>query len=135
MPNKCARCGKVHPDNAEYLMQGCDNCGSKFFFYIKQDLLGELEKEMEKLTRREITEIERDVREILPAGIERDETVALDIEAIRVMKPGKYLIDLTNLFTQKPIVIKVGPGKYKLDLSILLSSLKRAPEQEFEDSA
>lgn len=131
MPNKCARCGKVHPDNAEYLMQGCDQCGSKFFFYIKQDLLSDLEKEMEKLTKREITEIERDVRGILPSGIDRDETVALDIEAIRVMKPGKYLIDLTNLFTQKPIVIKVGPGKYKLDLSILLH--KKKPE--FDHSA
>ena len=49
-----------------------------------------------------------------------DETVILDLEAIRVIKPGKYTIDVTKLFKQKPIVIRVGPGKYRLDLSILL---------------
>jgi predicted nucleic acid-binding Zn-ribbon protein len=125
MPNKCANCGKIHPDNAEYLLDGCDRCGSKFFFYIKQDLLNDLEKEIEKLTTKEVREIERDVRDIIPKGIEKDETVVLDLEAIRVMKPGKYLIDVTNLLTQKPIVIRVGPGKYKLDLSVLLSSFRK----------
>jgi predicted nucleic acid-binding Zn-ribbon protein len=131
MPNKCAKCGKIHPDNAEYLINGCDKCKGKFFFYIREDMLEKLDKEIEGLKKRDINEIEKDVRGILPKGIQKDEVVALDLEAIRVMKPGKYLIDLTNLFNQKPIVIKIGPGKYKLDLSILLSSLKKKPEFDY----
>ena len=127
MPNKCTKCGKIHPDNADYLMDGCDKCGGKFFFYIREDMLENLEKDIEKLTKREITEIESDVRGILP-GLNKGDAVALDLEAVRVMKPGKYLIDITTLFNQKPIVIKVGPGKYKLDLSVLLSGLKKKPE-------
>ena len=131
MPNKCTKCGKIHPDNADYLMDGCDQCGCKFFFYIRNDMLEKLEKQIEKLSKREISEIERDVRSILPGTIDKDESVALDLEAIRVMKPGKYLIDLTTLFTQRPIVIKIGPGKYKLDLSVLLSGLKKKPEFDY----
>lgn len=130
MPNKCTKCGKIHPDNADYLMDGCDQCGSKFFFYIREEMLEKLDRELDRLKGREIKEIERDVRDILP-GIDDNETVVLDIEAVRVMKPGKYLIDLTNLFTQKPIVIKVGPGKYKLDLSVLISGLKKKPKFDY----
>ena len=135
MPNKCTKCGKIHPDNADYLMDGCDKCGSKFFFYIRGDMLEKLEREIEKLNKREINEIEKDVRSILPGGMDKNDAVALDLESIRVMKPGKYLIDLTNLFTQRPIVIKIGPGKYKLDLSVLLSGLKKKPEFDYSSSS
>ncbi|UCD06908.1 MAG: hypothetical protein JSW41_03670 [Candidatus Aenigmatarchaeota archaeon] len=129
MPNKCARCGKIHPDDAEYLLRGCDECGSKFFFYVRQEVLDSVEKEIERLTPREVEEIEKDIRDIVePERIEKDETVVLDLEAIRVVKPGKYIIDVANLFTQKPIVIRMGPGKYELDLSVLLSRLKRKPK-------
>ena len=119
MPNKCTRCGKIHPDNANYLVKGCDVCGSRFFFYIRPEAVAKYEKEVEKLTKEEVNEIEQDIREILPDKIEKDETVILDLEAIRIIKPGKYRIDVTTLFTQKPIVIRIGPGKYELDLSTL----------------
>jgi len=125
MPSKCTRCGKLHPDDADYLLDGCDECGSTFFFYIRPEILEKMEKEVEKLTKKEISEIERDIREIIPENIESGETVILDLEAIRVIKPGKYKIDVTNLFTQKPIVIRVGPGKYELDLSTLMTKLKK----------
>jgi predicted nucleic acid-binding Zn-ribbon protein len=123
MPNKCTRCGKIHADDSPYLVSGCDVCGSKFFFYIRQDVLNKADKELKKLTQKEIDEIERDIREIIPEDVDEDETVVLDLEAIRVVKPGKYEIDVTNLFNQKPIVIRMGPGKYELDLSVLLSRI------------
>lgn len=129
MPNKCTRCGKIHPDDAKYLLEGCDDCGSKFFFYVRQEVLGNIEKEIDKLSPKEIAEIERDVRDIIePDRLEKDETVVLDLEAIRIMKPGKYVIDVANLFTQKPIVIRASPGKYELDLSVLLSRLRNKPK-------
>lgn len=128
MPNKCARCGKIHPDDADYLLRGCDECGSKFFFYVRQEVLDSINRSIEKLTPGEVEEIERDIRDIIePEKIEKDETVVLDLESIRVLKPGKYLIDVANLFTQRPIVIRAGPGRYELDLSVLLSKFKRKP--------
>jgi len=122
MPNKCTNCGRIHPDDAPYLLTGCTECGSKFFFYVREDILDKLEKEVEKITKEEIVEIEQDVREI--AGTE-DDTIILDLEAIRVLKPGKYAIDVTNLFQQRPIVIRTAEGKYKLDLSTLVQRRKR----------
>lgn len=117
MPNKCTNCGKIHSDDAPYLLEGCDECGSRFFFYVREEALEQIEKEVEKLSKTEIKEIESDIREI--AG-EEEETVILDLEAIRVVKPGKYKIDVTNLFNQKPLVIRTGEGRYKLDLSTLV---------------
>ncbi len=130
MPNKCTKCGKIHPDDAPYLMDGCDKCGSKFFFYIRQELLSKAEKDMQDISTKEMKEIEQDIREIVSKEqkLDEDDTVILDVEAIRVVKPGKYMIDVTNLFTQKPIVIRVGPGKYELDLSSLMQKFRRKKE-------
>ena len=130
MPSKCTRCGKIHPDNAPYLLSGCNECGSKFFFYFRKDILPSVERNMSKLSKQEINEIEQDIRDIIPKGLEEKETVVLDLEAIRVIKPGKYKIDVTNLFNQKPIVIRLGPGKYKLDLTTLMTRLRRTPEEK-----
>ncbi len=125
MPNKCTKCGKIHADDAGYLLtQGCE-CGSRFFFYFKEEALKSVEEDIEKLTPDDIEEIEQDIREIVQKELGDTETVILDLEAIRVMGPGKYAIDVTNLFTQAPIVIRLGPGKYKLDLSVLMSRLKK----------
>jgi len=129
IPNKCTGCGKIHPDNADYLINGCDECGSKFFFFVREEDLQHAEKDIKELTRDEIDEIEQDIRDIISeekAGdIKLDDTVILDVEAVRVIKPGKYRIDVTTLFRQRPIVIRIGPGKYELDLSTIMPKLKK----------
>jgi predicted nucleic acid-binding Zn-ribbon protein len=134
MPNKCTKCGKLHPDDAEYLMNGCDACGSKFFFYIRKEVVERSLKEVEEITKglteQDVQEMEQDIRDIVPEYVKDDETVILDLEAIRILKPGKYLIDVTNLFTQRPIVIKIGPGKYELDLSTLITEKEKEEEGE-----
>ncbi len=122
MPNKCTHCGKIHPDEADYLLEGCNECGSKFFFYIKEDNLKKAEETVKKLTKTQLKEIESDVREIISNNEKtstKDDAVALDIEAINIKQPGKYEIDLVNLFNQSPLIIKLGAGKYKIDLSTL----------------
>lgn len=134
MPNKCTKCGKIHADDAPYLLEdGCDNCGSKFFFYVREEALKKAEKDIQKLSVKEIDEIERDIREIVSEvekPVEDDETVILDIEAIHVIKPGKYRIDVTNLFNQRPIVIRVGPGKYEIDLTTMMSHFRRRRDKK-----
>jgi predicted nucleic acid-binding Zn-ribbon protein len=133
MPNKCTRCGKIFQDDSSRLIEGCDDCGSKFFFYIRQEALDKAEKELKTLKSKEVDEIEKDIRQIIPRVVNDDETVVLDLEAIRVVRPGKYKIDVTNLFSQKPIVIRVGPGRYELDLSTLMTRLKRLPRWESKE--
>jgi len=69
MPNKCTRCGKIHADDSPSLVRGCDECGSKFFFYIRQEVLEKADRELKKLTPKEIDEIERDIRDIITAAL------------------------------------------------------------------
>lgn len=70
-----------------------------------------------KLTESEKKQMEEDVREI--TGIEDEETpVFLDFESVKVIKPGKYLLDLQKLFAMdKPRVYQIENGKYIVDLT------------------
>jgi len=49
--------------------------------------------------------------------------VFLDFESVKVIRPGKYRVDLGNLFsTDKPRVYKLEDGKYIIDLTSQLKS-------------
>jgi predicted nucleic acid-binding Zn-ribbon protein len=113
MPHQCVRCGTFYSDGAEELLQGC-SCGKKVFFYIKKS---QLKKAQElELTEEQKNEIEESVEEI--AGLSQStDPVILDFEAINVIEPGKFEIDLVNLLNkEKPIVYKLEEGKYMIDL-------------------
>ena len=124
MPYKCVHCSKLYSDGSGEVLTGCSQCGRKFFFYIKEENLKQMleHKEAEpELTFIEKKQIEEDVREI--AGIEDEETpVFLDFESIKVVKPGKYLIDLTKLFSGKLQVYQLEDGKYIVDLASSVKS-------------
>jgi uncharacterized protein len=120
MPYKCVHCGKLYDDGSQAVLKGCDNCSRKFFFYIRKDQLEKIKitaEENIELDTNEKVQIEHDVREI--AGLEDEEMpVFLDFESVRVIKPGKYLLDLGKLFESgKPKVYKMEDGKYVVDLS------------------
>ena len=69
------------------------------------------------MDEKEKIQIEQDVREI--AGLETDTSVPvfLDFESIKIVKPGKYLLDISKLFeTDKPRVYQLEDGKYVIDL-------------------
>ncbi|HIH18075.1 MAG TPA: hypothetical protein HA218_04590 [Nanoarchaeota archaeon] len=42
--------------------------------------------------------------------------VVLNLESIRITKPGKFEIDLVNIFKGSPLVYKIEEGKYFIDL-------------------
>ena len=115
MPHQCVRCGKVYDDGSQELLKGC-NCGSKFFFFIKKGRIEEAKKISEELTKDERAQIEKDVIDIVGSKVDESEPVFLDIESIRVLKPGKYELDLIDLFKGRPLVYKVEDGKYIIDL-------------------
>jgi len=77
------------------------------------------------LTEGDKDQIEDDILEI--ARVRRDSgmsadmvssgaPVILDFESIRIMKPGKYELDLVSIFKNDPLVFKLEEGKYVIDI-------------------
>ncbi len=121
MPYRCVHCSKVYKDGSEEILKGCssEGCSSKFFFYLREEKLKEILDKKEKepeLSSVEKEQIEEDVRDI--AGVEDEESpIFLDFESIKIVKPGKYLLDLGKLFeTDKPKIYQIEDGKYVIDL-------------------
>jgi len=121
MPYKCVHCSETYGDGSEEILKGCRECGRKFFFYIRKEQLEKMKKqetEVEiELGSLDKKQVEQDVREI--SGLEDEEVpVFLDFESVKVIRPGKYAVDLANLFSRdKPRVYKLEDGKYIVDLS------------------
>jgi len=128
MPNQCVRCGNLYEDASNELLKGCSKCGGKFFFFVKKDAFERMKQLTVSLTNDERREIERDVHEI--TGLEdTDEAVILDIESIRVLKPGHYELDLVDLFRGKPLVYKLEEGKYVIDLASTFEAKEKVVEE------
>src|SRR3989338_4664065 len=105
MAYRCVHCSETYRYGSEEILNGCA-CGSKFFFYMKDEKYQEILRQ--KASEEEKIQIEQDVREI--AGLETDTSVPvfLDFESIKIVKPGKYLLDLAKLFSQtKPHVYQL----------------------------
>ncbi len=117
MPHQCVRCNTMHADGAKEILSGCQ-CGARLFFFIKNEQIEEGRKLASNLTEEDKKNIEEDVAEILSIKLEDpDKPVILDIEAIRIIKPGKYELDLVHLFKKEPLIIKLEEGKYFIDLA------------------
>lgn len=118
MPHQCVRCNTFYDDGATELLTGCP-CGGKLFFYIKKEKLEQARQasEIVQLSTEEKEQMEKDVFELVGVDPEREEPVVLDIEAIRVLKPGKYELDLVNIFRGEPLIVKLEEGKYIIDVA------------------
>ena len=128
MPHQCVKCSRIIPIGSRELLEGCANCHSKFFFYVREEKLEELKEKIIKIPEEDKRKIEKDIRQI--AGIEEaDSPVILDFESVRAIGDGKFEIDLANLFDKKsPLVYKVEEGKYLIDLGKMNSGIE--PEKE-----
>lgn len=120
MPNQCVHCGKIYEDAAVELLKGC-NCGSHFFFFVKEKQLEELKQKTIELAEIDKHQVEEDVREMIGLEEDREAPVILDLESVRVTGPGKFEIDIVNLFSKKrPLIYKLEEGKYIIDLASTL---------------
>lgn len=125
MPHQCVKCSRIIPIGSRELIEGCSDCGSRFFFYIRDEQLAKIKEEPLEIPEEEKATIEKDIREI--AGITDEKApVILDLESVRVTGEGKFEIDIVNLFNKKrPLIYKLEEGKYIIDLaSTLNQSLK-----------
>lgn len=122
MPHQCVKCGTIFKDGKSDLLKGCENCGSKFFFYVKKESLQKAQEITSQLTEEDKKQIESDVIGIIGDKYDEDQPVVLDLESIRVLKPGKYELDLVDLFKGRPLVYKLDEGKYIIDIASTFSS-------------
>jgi predicted nucleic acid-binding Zn-ribbon protein len=128
MPHQCVRCNTFYDDGSEEILKGC-SCGGKLFFYVRKEKLEQVKKiaNESKLTEKEKEQVEKDVFEIVGSDIDREEPVILDLESIRVIKPGKYELDLVHLFKGDPLIFKLEEGRYMIDL---VETFKRARDKK-----
>lgn len=123
------KCGTFYGDGASEILKGC-SCGGKLFFYVKKEKMEDAKKEVAdlNLSKDDKQQIEKDVFEIIGAPPEEDKPVILDLESVKVLKPGQYELDLVNLFKQKqPLIYKLQDGKYMVDLA---ESFKKMRHEE-----
>ncbi|MEK6840740.1 MAG: Zn-ribbon containing protein [Nanoarchaeota archaeon] len=125
MPHQCVRCSRIIPVGSREILDGCEECGSHFFFYIKEEQLRNLREKIIEIPEEEKDRVEEDIREMV--GITDEEApVILDVESIRVTGEGKFEIDIAKIFRKdRPLIYKLEEGKYIIDLaSTLQGSLK-----------
>ena len=118
MPHQCVRCSSFYEDGAKELLNGC-GCGGKLFFFIKRERLEDMKRIADEinLSDKDKEQIEQDIFDLVGSEIDRDQPVILDLEAIRVLRPGKYELDLVHLFNKKePLIFRLEEGKYMIDL-------------------
>lgn len=118
MPHQCVACNTFYEDGSTNILKGC-SCGGKLFYYIKKEKLAELRKKNEtlpQLTPHQQQEVEKDVRTII-GDEEGEKPVILDVENVKIVGPGKYELDLVQLFKGSPPVYKLEEGKYFIDLA------------------
>jgi predicted nucleic acid-binding Zn-ribbon protein len=136
MGHQCVHCGKIYPAGSRDLLEGCRECGSHFFFFIRDEQLARMKEQQEQpILIENQKEVEKEIREL--AGItEEDTPVILDIESVRVSGDGKFEIDLVNVFNKKrPLIYKIEEGKYIIDLaSTLKGNIKDLKEIKNPDA-
>lgn len=125
MPHQCVKCSKVYPDGTKDILKGCPSCGGLFFFFIKQENLEQIKEEVTNLSEEDKEQIEKDVMEIIGEDIDKDMPVILDLESIRILKPGKFEIDIRHLFNKEPLIYKMEDGKYVIDVVTSFHSRKK----------
>jgi uncharacterized protein len=136
MPHQCVRCSKLYEEGSPQILTGCD-CGSKLFYYVRKDQLDMIRKDRSTLSLSddEKKKIEDDIYQIIGHEVDRNIPVILDIESVKVIKPGSFELDLVNLFNKKqPLVYRLEEGKYVVDLvnSLYRSQKKKQPVSKDE---
>jgi len=121
MPHQCLNCQAIYDNSSDAIIKGCPKCGKKLFLYIK--------KTPEK--KHEI-ELSHDEKELILKEVETitniddiDTPIILKLENIRVVKSGKYEIDINQLMKkEKPAIYKIQDGTYMIDLNFLKNNKK-----------
>jgi len=87
---------------------------------LNKDVI-EIQERIREIDKLDKVRMEKDVREIIGVSEQEEIPVILDLESIRVIGPGKFELDVVNLFNKKrPLIYKLEEGKYIIDLASTL---------------
>lgn len=137
MPHRCQECENIIPDEADSLLEGCPECGNQKWEYIEES---EDEDKTQKKARTEFIDKDElptdgsaiDALQNPTGNVEGDESPETGIkrvkdletirdnlnrqyEGIKIVKNGKYEINLTELYRGNSYVIEVGEdGAYEV---------------------
>ena len=119
MPHQCVRCGKLYDEGSSVILSGCE-CGSRLFYFVRKEIINDVKKDktLLNLSVEDRQKIESDIYQIIGEEVDKNIPVILDIESVKVVEPGKFELDIVNLFNKKqPIVYRLEEGKYVIDLA------------------
>ncbi|MBS3174249.1 hypothetical protein J4440_00035 [Candidatus Woesearchaeota archaeon] len=125
--HQCVRCSTMYEDGSNQILKGCNNCGGKFFFFVKNENLEQVKEATSQLTAEDKQKIEKDVLDII--GYEEDKPVVLDLASVNILKPGKFELDLVRLFKGEPMVYRLDEGKYIIDLAETFKNAKNSKKE------
>jgi len=134
MSHQCVRCNTFYEDGSKELLDGCSKCQGKFFFFVKDNSVKKAEKFTESLSVEDKQRMERDVIDIIGKDFDDEIPIVLDLETIKVLGPGKFELDLVDIFKGRPLVYKLEEGKYIIDVPSTFAAkeidLKEREEKE-----
>lgn len=98
--HQCVHCNSQYGDDNKELLSGCA-CGSKFFFYVREEV--------------SLSNEQKAILESVAQEHEDEEPSVISLEAIRV-EGDEFTIDLDKLFSENIVITKIDDA-YLIDIS------------------
>ena len=89
--HRCIKCGKEVQDSENLLLEGCPQCGSKFFEFHQDG---------------KVTKIK--------------ESKGSSVETIMVHEQGVYELNLESIMADESVIVSDEEGKYLIDINYIL---------------
>jgi len=134
----------VFEELSDDMLNGCPACGNKLFFYMRsaaaEELAGRLRVEGIDEVGGGGADADADVGADAGAdvgveveGASRKRVPQLDIESIRILKPGVYVLNLEALFSKEEIIMGIKEdGSYVIHLPSLFKARRRRKKERGE---
>jgi len=103
------------------------------FYFVRKEIINDVKKDktLLNLSVEDRQKIESDIYQIIGEEVDKNIPVILDIESVKVVEPGKFELDIVNLFNKKqPIVYRLEEGKYVIDLANSLNRTRPMPKKK-----
>jgi predicted nucleic acid-binding Zn-ribbon protein len=92
--HRCIKC-KAEFDTSDHLLEGCPQCGSKFFEFHQEGHIKEIE-----------------------------EAKGDAVETIMVKENGVYEVNLSSIMEDDSLIVSDEEGKYLIDINFLLKKMR-----------
>jgi len=118
--HQCIKCKKKYTDEDAPLLEGCKECGSRLFLYIRGD--ESADTAIIEGYEKEITEKVEEIKRMEEASkepetkTEEEPPEKFGVETIKTIDKGQYEINLDALMKGRPIIVLSRGGSYIISL-------------------